>query len=218
MFRKIAIPAALLMSVSGCLSEDPTDTFIQLAKAELEKEPALCQPVGYEGIVPVFPLDATVFGRARTNEPSGDSLETALTGFADNLMAALTQHMTARDLLRGMNTQGLIEVTEETKGWDTVTLVHLSDTGAVTDFWDDTASQICVGKVAFGELVRFTYDDNGQNENAAQVDFTWSIETEEWVNKEAFSSITGIAAPAEASFFVVKSSDGWRIADNQAGS
>lgn len=124
-------------------------------------------------------------------------------------------------LLKGMFQQGLVSLTErEVKsGWSSkrVDIVELTEAGSKTDFWSNDATEICLGKPKFGEIQRFTYDQNGNNENAATVEFTWSFETPSWVEKEAFSSIPGIRDPSTASIFAVKASDGWQVVTEKEG-
>ncbi len=231
--RYAAICMTATLALAGC--KGPEDDFKEIVSKEISGWGKLCLGVDYEYDIPTFPMPVSSIesfsaiawgeGVLRAGH-AGDDLAGSLfgglasIGLSENSNNGLPM-VTNVALLEGMFKQGLVSQAElEVKsGWSSrrVDAVELTEKGSKIDFWSEDASEICLGKPVFGEIQRFTYDQNGNNENAATVDFSWTFETPSWIEKNAFEDIPGVQNPSTASIFVVKSSDGWRVVTENDG-
>ncbi|WP_428515255.1 hypothetical protein [Roseovarius sp.] len=112
-------------------------------------------------------------------------------------------------ILAGLQAQGLVELEVLDTKFIRSDKIDLTSEGERHDIWTD-GEGFCLGAPEVVEIVRFTYADNGQNENAASVEFTYQYEeVPSWLDRDAFAGIPGMADPEEGYAEVQKSSDGW---------
>lgn len=121
-------------------------------------------------------------------------------------------------ILAGLQKAGMIEVDTRDSRYKTVDEISLTKAGLKAEVWDEEDG-FCIGTPEVKEIVRYTYGDNGQNENQAIVEFTWQYENlPSWVDREDFASIRGMTEPVEGAAQAQKSSDGWHAYANTGDS
>jgi len=112
-------------------------------------------------------------------------------------------------ILAGLEAQGLVEIEQVKNGYIPADKVDLTPAGERESIWTD-GEGFCVGTPEVVEVTRYTFGDNGQNENAAQVEFTYQYtDLPSWLDRDAFAAIPGMVEPDEGMAEAQKSSDGW---------
>lgn len=241
--RRLLFSAVPILALAAC--NDPTEEFKNLVSQEISSWDELCLPVAYNHDFPSFPMVPEQFSDfvladwaegIQAADPAFKLDDGTLSGGVVAGMSSMFStlaaseisssesfdlpRLTSKDLFRGMYQQGLVDDAEVL---DAATrrrkeAIGLTDQGTMTDFWNEDVSAVCLGSAVFNDVVRFTYGDNGANENAAELEFTWSLKSADWVDPNAFAHVPGMESPETATVFVVKSSDGWRISpERQAG-
>lgn len=113
-------------------------------------------------------------------------------------------------ILAGLVNGELITLDERGDKWNKTYNIDLTEKGRAAEVWTQ-GEGFCVGTPKVEEIIRFTYADQGANENAANVEYTWRLhDLPDWVNRNDFAGVEGMTAPVEGSRNVQKSSDGWR--------
>lgn len=112
-------------------------------------------------------------------------------------------------ILAGLEAQDLITLETVDTKFIPSDKIDLTREGQQNDIWTD-GEGFCLGTPEVVEIVRFTYGDNGQNENAASVDYTYRYEDlPSWLDRDAFAEIPGMVEPEKGNAQLQKSSDGW---------
>lgn len=112
-------------------------------------------------------------------------------------------------ILTGLKDAGLIDLDIRGDKWKTTYHIDLTDKGEKANLWTQ-GEGFCVGTPKVEEIVRYTYADQGANENAASVEYTWRLhDLPDWVDRNKFSGVEGMVKPETGSRSVQKSSDGW---------
>jgi hypothetical protein len=116
---------------------------------------------------------------------------------------------TLHPILAGLETQGMIELEKVTTKFLPSDKISLTSEGERRDVWTD-GEGFCIGTPEVVEIVRFTYGDDGRNENVADVEFTYRYtNVPSWLDRNVFAKIPGMVEPDEDYVTVQKSSDGW---------
>jgi hypothetical protein len=112
------------------------------------------------------------------------------------------------EILAGLLDQGLIK---KTRNGLTEIEINLTDEGHRQSVW---SGGFCIGVRQLDEIVRYTYGDNGQNENFATVEYTYKIgEHPDWFDAKYYQEVPGVAEPKTRKVTFQKSSDGWHLRD-----
>lgn len=126
------------------------------------------------------------------------------------------QSMNDLAILNGLNRSGLATVaTEEdpSRPADMGTLrlkIDLTDKGRAANVWDPKRG-FCVGTPVVKDIVSINSDDKGFDQYTYDVTYTWSYDTPEWVNRNDFPKLNGMAAPVAAWAPVMKWSKTWHV-------
>jgi len=129
--------------------------------------------------------------------------------FPITVKRSLGSSQTLHPILAGLEAQGLVELEKVASKFIPSDRIDLTPAGERNDIWTD-GEGFCVGTPKVVEIVRYTYGENGQNENAARVKFTYQYaDLPSWLDRDAFADIPGMVEPEEGVAEVQKSSDGW---------
>lgn len=131
------------------------------------------------------------------------------TTFPITVQRGFGSSQTVHPILAGLETQGMIELEKIDSKFIPSDKIDLTPEGERNDIWTD-GEGFCIGIPEVVDIVRFTYGDNGQNENTASVEYTYRYEdVPSWLDRDAFAEIPGMVDPEEGYADVRKSSDGW---------
>lgn len=113
-------------------------------------------------------------------------------------------------ILAGLHSSGMIDINQIGSGLSAVHEIRLTPKGANAGVWSDDDG-FCLGHPQVTEIVRYTYADQGANENSASVEYSWQLsDVPQWVDPALFAGVTGLVAPVLDRVTVSKASDGWR--------
>ncbi|KOC88718.1 hypothetical protein [Winslowiella iniecta] len=113
-------------------------------------------------------------------------------------------------ILKGLQNQGLLAISQDTSGWSRVNVLQLTEKGQDVSFWDKTKG-VCVGHKAVDEVKVWTEPNDGGAQKMTQVTYTWKLDgIPGWVDKKAFADVKGISEPQEARIMLVKTNKGWQ--------
>ena len=113
------------------------------------------------------------------------------------------------EILKGLVEQGLLNVSQQANGFSSVDVLEVTDKGQQVDFWDREEGA-CVGHRVVAEITSWTEPSDGAGAKITQVTYTWKLDAvPEWIDKNAFSSVKGMAEPEEAKIVLVKTNNGW---------
>jgi len=112
-------------------------------------------------------------------------------------------------ILTGLQKAGMIDVKTSKERYKTTDHISITDKGLKNDVWHPKEG-FCIGSPEVEEIVRFTYDQNGQNKERARVELTWRLgNLPKWLDRDDFADVDGMTTAQEGGAVVQKSSDGW---------
>lgn len=113
------------------------------------------------------------------------------------------------EILKGLEEQGLLTVSQQANGFSSVDVLEVTDKGQEVEFWD-RENGACVGHRVVAEITSWTEPSEGNGVKMTQVTYTWKLDgVPGWVDKDAFSGVKGMAEPEEAKIVLVKTNNGW---------
>lgn len=114
------------------------------------------------------------------------------------------------EILKGLVEQGLLKVSQESDGFNSVDVLEVTDKGQEVEFWD-RKDGACVGHRAVAEVKSWTEPSEGNGVKMTQVTYTWKLDgVPGWVDKKAFSGVKGMTTPEETKTVLVKTNNGWQ--------
>ncbi|MDN4357434.1 lipoprotein [Citrobacter portucalensis] len=113
------------------------------------------------------------------------------------------------EILKGLDNQGLLDVSQQANGFSSVDVLEVTDKGQEVEFWDREKGA-CVGHRAVAEIKEWTEPRNG-NQKVVRVSYTWKlVDVPSWLDKSAFAGVKGMNEPVESVIALVKTSNGWK--------
>lgn len=113
------------------------------------------------------------------------------------------------EILKGLANQGLLDVSQQSNGFNNVDVIEITDKGQGVKFWDKKDGA-CVGRRVVDEVKEWTEPVNG-NQKIVRVSYTWKLtDVPGWVDKKAFADVKGMNEPVESVINLVKTSNGWK--------
>ncbi len=114
-------------------------------------------------------------------------------------------------ILKGLEKMRMIQMDARKSGMATRLTIELTSKGERAGVWNAEESGFCIGTRKVHEIESFMYGDNGQNENFARVDYTWTLQdTPEWFDEDAFAEVKGVGEPVRDQSPLEKNSNGWK--------
>ncbi|TYL41597.1 membrane lipoprotein lipid attachment site-containing protein [Dickeya sp. ws52] len=119
------------------------------------------------------------------------------------------EYSASDEILKGLVEQGLLKVSQESNGFNSVDVLEVTDKGQEVEFWN-RKDGACVGHRVVAEVKSWTEPSEGNGVKMTQVTYTWKLDgVPGWVDKKAFSGVKGMATPEEAKIVLVKTNNGW---------
>lgn len=113
------------------------------------------------------------------------------------------------EILKGLAEQGLLTVSQQANGFNSVDVLEITGKGQEVEFWD-RKDGACVGHRAVAEVKSWTEPSEGNGVKMTQVTYTWKLDgVPGWVDKNDFSGVKGMSDPEEAKIVLVKTNNGW---------
>ncbi|MEA9392131.1 membrane lipoprotein lipid attachment site-containing protein [Acerihabitans sp. TG2] len=114
------------------------------------------------------------------------------------------------EILKGLANQGLLNVSQQPNGFNSVDVLEVTDKGQDVEFWDRKIGA-CVGHRVVAEIKNWTEPSEGAGVKMTQVTYTWKLDgVPGWVDKKAFAGVKGMAEPEETRIVLVKTNNGWQ--------
>ena len=120
-----------------------------------------------------------------------------------------TGYSASDEILKGLDNQGLLDVSQQANGFSSVDVLEVTDKGQEVEFWDREKGAF-VGHRAVAVIKEWTEPRNG-NQKVVRVSYTWKwVDVPSWLDKSAFAGVKGMNEPVESVIALVKTSNGWK--------